>query len=255
MRGPELAQLVLVLGERDPPVQVDLQRLCLDVGGGDVRVDAGVDPHRPRDDAGLSRELGDGLVQHLDVQLEAERRDVTGLLGAEQVARAADLEVAHRDLEAGPELRVVGERREARPRLRRQLAPIRVEEVRVRRHVRAAHATADLVELREPEHVGTLDDEGVRLRDVEPRLDDRGGDEDVRVAREERVHPLLQLALGHLPVGDEEPEAGAELPELLGGLVDRLDAIVEVERLAFPRVLALEREPNQSRRRTRRRPS
>ena len=112
----------------------------------------------------------------------------------------------------------------------------------MRRHIRAADATADLVELREPEHVGTLDDEGVRLRDVEPRLDDRGGDEDVRVTREKRVHPLLQLALGHLPVGDEEAEAGAELPEPLGGLVDRLDPVVEVEGLAFPRMLALERD-------------
>ena len=37
-----------------------------------------------------------------------------GLLGAEQVAGAADLEVAHRDLEAGAELGVVGERRQPR---------------------------------------------------------------------------------------------------------------------------------------------
>ena len=38
---------------------------------------------------------------------------MTRLLGAEQVAGAADLEVAHRDLEARAELGVVGERREA----------------------------------------------------------------------------------------------------------------------------------------------
>ena len=89
---------------------------------GHVRVDAGVDPDGAHGDPRLARELGDRLVQHLDVELEAERGDVARLLGAEQVARAADLEVAHRDLEPGAELGVVGERREARARLGRQLA-------------------------------------------------------------------------------------------------------------------------------------
>ena len=41
---------------------------------------------------------GERLVEHLHVQLEAERGDVAGLLVAEQVAGAAHLEVAHRDL-------------------------------------------------------------------------------------------------------------------------------------------------------------
>ena len=199
-------------------------------------------PHRG---AGLAGELGHGLVEHLDVELEAERRDVAGLLGAEQVAGAADLEVAHRDLEAGAELRVVGERRQPRARLRRQLARIGVEEVGVRRDVRAADAPADLVELAQAEGVGALDDERVRLRDVDPRFDDRRRDEHVGVAREERVHPLLEIALAHLAVRDEEAEAGAELAQLLAHLLDRLDAVVEVERLAAARVLALERDLDQ----------
>ncbi len=64
---------------------------------------------------------------------------------------------------------MVGERREPRARLGGQLGRVRIEEVRVRGHVAAADATADLVELREPERVGALDDQRVRLRDVEAR--------------------------------------------------------------------------------------
>ena len=145
-------------------------------------------------------QLGDGLVEHLDVQLEAERGDVAGLLGAEQVARAADLEVAHRDREAGAELGVVGERRQPRAGLRGQLGRVRIEEVGVREDVAAADAPADLVELGEPELVGALDDQRVRLRDVETGLDDRRRDEHVRVAGEELQHLVLELALGHLAV-------------------------------------------------------
>ena len=58
--------------------------------------------------------------------------------------------------------------------------------------------------------------------------------------REEREHPLLELALGELAVDDQEAQLRAELPQLLGRLLDRLDAVVEVERLAAARRLALE---------------
>jgi len=47
----------------------------------------------------------DGIGQHLGVQVEADRRQVAGLLGAEDVAGAADLEVRQRNLVAGAEVR------------------------------------------------------------------------------------------------------------------------------------------------------
>jgi hypothetical protein len=111
----------------------------------------------------------------------------------------------------------------------------------VRSDVGAADAAADLVELAQAEHVGALDDQRVRLRDVDPRLDDRGRDEHVRVSAQERVHLLLQLALLHLAVGDDEAELGAQLAQLLGRLVDRLDPVVQVERLPLAVDLPLER--------------
>ena len=103
-------------------MEVDLERLGLDVGRRHVGVDRRIDAHRPRDRAPLARQLRDRLAEQLDVELEAERGHVAGLLGAEQVAGAADLEIAHGDREARAQLGVVGERRQPRPRLRRQLA-------------------------------------------------------------------------------------------------------------------------------------
>ena len=204
-------ELVLGFGQREPAVQVDLERLGGDVRGRNIRVDARVDPDRARGEPALALEVGDRLVEHLDVQLEPERCDVAGLLGAEQVAGAADLEIAHRDREPGAELGVVGERREPGARLRRQLVGVGIEEVRVREPIAAADAAADLVELAEPELVGALDDQRVRLRDVEPRLDDRRRDEHVGIAGEERDHLVLELPLRHLPVRDEEAQLWTEL--------------------------------------------
>ena len=55
------------------------------------------------------------------------------------------------------------------------------------------------------------------------------------------MHLLLQLALPHLAVRDDEAQPRAELLQLLRRLLDRLDAVVEVERLALAGDLALER--------------
>ena len=60
------------------------------------------------------------------------------------------------------------------------------------------------------------------------------------------MHLLLELALPHLPVRDEEAQLWAELLQLLRRLFDRLDAVVQVERLAAALDLALERLPSTS---------
>src|SRR4051812_5248828 len=228
----------------DAPVDVDLRLLVGDVVGGHVRVDVDVEAHGlrlvlAREPLALAR--AHGLVEHRHVELEAERRDVAGLLVAEQVARAADLEVAHRDLEAGAELGVVAQRAQALRRLLGQGGRARVQEVRVRALARAAHATADLVELGEAEQVGALDDQRVRLRDVDARLDDARRDEHVGLAAQEAHHPRLELLLVELAVGHLEAHAGAQAAQALGRLVDRLDAVVDEERLAAAGPLPLER--------------
>src|SRR3954470_7636026 len=232
---PELGDLARA---RDAAVHVDLRLLVRDVVGGDVRVDVDVEAH------GLGLVLGrraipgaDRLVEHAHVQLEPERRDVAGLLVAEEVAGAADLEVAHRDLEAGTELGVVAERAEALRRLLRQRGRARVQEVRVRALATPAHAPADLVELGEPEQVRALDDQRVRLRDVDAGLDDARRDEHVGLAAQEAHHPLLELLLVELAVRDLERHVRAQAAQALARLVDRLDAVVDEERLAVALLL------------------
>ena len=57
--------------------------------------------------------LADGLFEHGGVHLEADGFDVAGLLAAEHVACAAELEVEGGDLEAGAEVRKLFKRGEA----------------------------------------------------------------------------------------------------------------------------------------------
>ena len=74
-----------------------------------------------------------------------------------------------------------------------------------------------------------------------PGFDDRRADEDVGGAVGEGDHHLLERALGHLAVPDDEPGVGQQPAELLGLRLDRLDPVVDVEDLAAAVELAQDR--------------
>src|SRR5204862_1138445 len=118
--------------------------------------------------------------------------DVAMLLAAEQVSRAANLEIERRDAEAGAELGELLERRETLPCVLRDLRLRGHEEVGVGLSLRSTDAPAKLVELRQAMPIRAVDDHRVRARDVETVLDDGRRDEDVQFAGEERDHRVLE---------------------------------------------------------------
>ena len=94
-------------------------------------------------------------------------------------ALAAQLEVALGELEAVGRL---DERLEPRLRGVGQLVLRPRDQQAVRLLRAAADAAAELMELREPEPVGLLDDHDRRVRDVDADLDHRRRDEHVELA-------------------------------------------------------------------------
>ena len=116
----------------------------------------------------------------------------------------------------------------------------RVQEIRVGAFAAAADPAAQLVQLGQPVGVGAVDDEGVRVRDVQAGLDDRGR----RPARRTRCSqkPTMTFSscvLVHLPVRDGDPRLRHELGAAWrGDPVDRLDPVVHEEDLAVAQQLA-----------------
>ncbi len=168
---------VVTCGEA--PVRLEAQILPRHVVLRQVRVEREIELDLGRLAERLALQLGDHLVDHLAVQVVADGGDVARLAGAEQVAGAPDLEVAHGDLEAAAELGGLTDRLQPFVCLLGQRRLRRIEEIGVGAHAGAADATTELVELPEPEPVGAVDDERVHRRHVDAGLDDRGADEHV----------------------------------------------------------------------------
>ena len=224
-------------GEGEAAVEVDAKAGFGDVGGRKfsavfkaIELDFSADAVG----AGFALETGDGLFEELAIEFKADAGDVAALLGTEEVTGAPEFEVAHCDAEAGAELVVLFEGVEAFVGLIDEGGVAVEKEVGVGLAFEAPNASADLVELREPEAVGAFDDEGVAVGDIDAGFDDGGTDEDVVFARHESRHDFLEGEGGHLPVPDCDPEFGVHFANRIGDCFDGLDAVVEVEDLPAP---------------------
>ena len=115
----------------------------------------------------------------------------------------------------------------------------------MRTSVGSADPTAQLVELCQAERIGAHDDDRVCVRDVEPGFDDGRTDEDVEPTVVEVEHHPLEHPLRHLAVADRDARPGDQASHALGGSLDRLDPVVDVEDLPAAVELAADRVADQ----------
>src|SRR5690606_34162407 len=162
--------------------------------------------------------------------------DVAVLLGTQQVAYTPDLHVLLGQQVTRAQVVELGYGVE--PPLSLLCQPARVEHVSPRLSLAPADPAAQLVELRQPEAVGTFDDQGIGTRDVEARLDDRRRQQDVIGALLETDHHLFEVVLIHLAVGNADARFGYQLRQGPGAQAHRSDAVVDVEHLATALQLA-----------------
>ena len=157
----------------------------------------------------------DRIGKELRIEIKTDRRNVPRLFAAEQVARTANLEIRERQLESGAEVRRIEDRLEALARIIGERLFASIEQITPGTTTAAANATTQLIELCEAEAIGAINDDRVRVRNVETRFDDGGADEDLRFAAHELTHHALQCALLHLPVPHHHARIGNESANLL----------------------------------------
>ena len=145
---------------------------------------------------------------------------------------AANFQIAHRDAKAGAERAVLLDRVDplARRAHRHHLA--REQQVGVGLVLGAPDATAELIEIGEPEAIGAIDDDRVGVRNIETALDDRRANEHVDFPGDETRHDRLERVRIHLSVADLHSRLRTKLDDAVAHFFDRLHAVVRENRPA-----------------------
>ncbi len=183
-------------------------------------------------------EIGDGFFQHGLVKLEPDLVDMAGLLLAQQVAGAADIEIVAGQRKARPERIQRLQDLQAFFRRRRQLGTNRQRKIGIGTGLGAPDPSAQLVKLRQPEPVSPVNDQRVGGGDVQPGLDNRRAQQHVILAVVEAGHDVFQLDGRHLPMGNRHFQLRNMLGQELGRLADVRDARTNIESLPAPETFA-----------------
>ncbi|MCY1214905.1 hypothetical protein D9M72_267360 [compost metagenome] len=164
--------------------------------------------------------------------------DFAGLLVAQHLARAADFQVVHGQVEARAQFFHLLDGLQPAPRLLGQALDVMHQQVGIGLVVRAPDPAAQLVQLRQAELVRAVDQDGVGGRHVDAGLDDGGAQQDVVAARDEVAHHALQLALVHLAMRDGNARLWHQLGQPRALVLDGLDFVVQEVDLAAALELA-----------------
>src|SRR6266446_4627172 len=141
-------QLRLSFHSRDTLVHPQALVLLFNVVGRNADVETQIELNLCHFNARLALHFAHGALQHLRIKFEAHRFDVAALLSAEKISRAPQFEIESSDLEAGAEVREFFQSGKTPPGNRRQLDFRGQKQVSVGAAVRAANASAKLIELR-----------------------------------------------------------------------------------------------------------
>lgn len=250
--GADFVEELEGAGAHDALIEVEALAFVVDVVGGDEDVAGEIqsgEGFEATEGIVLGRDVvtvGKGFEEldfgfdELGVQLVTDGDHLAGLLGAEEVAGAANLEVAEGEGVTAAEVSEFLEGIKTRHRVFGEGFVAVEEAVGVGLAVAATDATAKLIELAEAEVFDVVDNDGVGVGDVESVFDDRGRDEDVDFAANEAEHDGFELAFGHLAVADGDAGAGDETADAIGDEINAVHAVCDVIGLAATGELAEE---------------
>src|SRR5689334_7848322 len=116
----------------------------------------------------------------------------------------------------------------------------RDEQISVSLVLVTADAAAQLVEVAQTKTVGAIDNNRVRVGNIEATLDDGRRKQHVGVAIYKPRHHLLQILGLHLTMADNDPRAWHEGAQFPGYRIDRRNAVVQEKDLAATVQFALD---------------
>ena len=180
------------------------------------------------------------MLEQLAIEFKSDGGDVAALFRAEQISRAANFQIAHGDLETAAERGVLLHGADAFAHVGEQARVARQQQIRVGLMLVTPDAPAQLVKVAQTKTVGAVNDDGVRIRNVETAFDDRRGKQNVGLAVDEFRHHFFEVVGIHLAVADDESRVGAKFFQTVGHVLNRHHAVVQEKNLSAAREFAVD---------------
>ncbi len=188
---------------------------------------------------GLSRQ--NRIFQHRLIQFKPDFADMPGLLVPQQIAGAALIQIVAGEFKAGAQRIEACEHMQPLFRRHRDAALWRGGQQRIGAPLGTPHPPAQLIQLRQSEHVRAVHDQRVGIRDIQPRFDDGGGQQHVEALLIKGRHPVLDLAWCHLAMRRDRSDFRHGVAQIILHISDVGNARHHDEALPAAEMLAQQR--------------
>src|ERR1700693_528418 len=176
------------------------------IGRNEIETDSDVGP----EPSPLSLQFFHSLLQQLAIQIKTNIDDMPALGCSEDVSRPSNLEIPHRDSESCAEPGVLFDGVNASPSCSDRHHVPRKQKIGISLVLGSPDPSAQLVQVGQTESVCAINDDGVRVRDVQPTFDDCGRDQYIRLPTDKPFHDLFQILFIHLAMTDIDPGTRAK---------------------------------------------
>ena len=122
----------------------------------------------------------------------------------------------------------------------------RQKQIRVRFVFGATDAAAKLIKIGQAETIRAIDDDCVRVWNIETALNDRGANKHVDFSGDKTGHDFFKLVGVHLPVPNFDARVRDKIDNLLANPLDGLNAVVQKINLTLTFEFAIDRVSNNS---------
>mmetsp|Transcript_12712 Transcript_12712/g.41923 ORF Transcript_12712/g.41923 Transcript_12712/m.41923 type:complete len:357 (-) Transcript_12712:1242-2312(-) len=179
------------------------------------------------------------LLDEIEEEIRSNLFERAALLNAKKAPNSANCHVSLGKLESVSKIAAFLDGSETRLCSSRKRGFTRMENVGCRLLIRSPDAPAELVHARQPHHVSIADDDCVDVRNVEPRLNDGGADEDIVDIVRKSFDNFLQVCAGNLPVRPNNLCGRNQPLQLIHNGLNHIDSRHDVEHLTASRELIL----------------
>ena len=110
----------------------------------------------------------------------------------------------------------------------------------------APDAAAQLIQIRQAETIGAINDNGVGVWNIQAAFDNRGADQNVDFSADKAMHRRFQFIRIHLAMAKFHPGIWTKIGDAIADLFDCLHPIVQEKNLALSFEFAIDRVANDS---------
>ena len=172
------------------------------------------------------------FIEHLTIKIISNRIHMSMLLRTQQISGTSKFQISHCNLKSASQIRILADRSQTLLSRLLQHHILSVHQKRIGSSVGTPDPSPKLIKLRKPVSVWIMDNHSIYIGNIQPCLNDRGGNQHINIPVYKGIHHILQFPLTHLAMSKIHPCVRHQLRNTQGNICNIRHSIINIINLS-----------------------